>query len=136
MSQAPITYDLVLLLDPLADEQARSRVLSEARAAIEAGGELLRDDDWGLRALAYPIAKRTDAEYHLFQFHVRDSTMLAGLDRSLHLADEVLRFLISKLAPGTLEAPQTPDARPRHTAGHEHPAAPEAAEAAEPAAAA
>jgi ribosomal protein S6 len=114
MSQAPITYDLVLLLDPLAEEQARERVLSEAKTRIEAHGQLLRADQWGLRALTYPIGHRTDAEYHLLQFHVREASMLADLDRFLRLADEVLRFMVSKLAPGTPEAPPSPDTRARH----------------------
>jgi small subunit ribosomal protein S6 len=114
MSQAPITYDLVLLLDPLADEPARAKVLTDAKASIEAGGELLRQDDWGLRALTYPIEHRTEANYHLFQFHVREKSMLEQLDRTLRLTDEVLRFMISKLAPGTPEAPPNPDTRARH----------------------
>jgi ribosomal protein S6 len=124
MSKAPITYDLVVLLDPQADEPARAKVLADAKAAIEAHGELLRADQWGLRALTYPIAHRTEAEYHLFQFHVTDKSVLAQLDRSLHLSDEVLRFMISKLAPGTPEAPPNPDTRAaRHAPAEPEPAA-------------
>ena len=124
MSKAPITYDLVVLLDPLADEPARAKVLADAKAAIEAHGDLLRQDQWGLRALTYPIAHRTEAEYHLFQFHVTDKSLLAQLDRSLHLSDEVLRFMISKLAPGTPEAPPNPDTRAvRHAPAEPEPAA-------------
>lgn len=124
MSKAPITYDLVVLLDPQADEPARAKVLADAKAAIEAHGELLRQDQWGLRALTYPIAHRTEAEYHLFQFHVSDKSLLDQLDRSLHLSDEVLRFMISKLAPGTPEAPPNPDTRAaRHAPAEPEPAA-------------
>ncbi|HEV7942221.1 MAG TPA: 30S ribosomal protein S6 [Solirubrobacteraceae bacterium] len=124
MSKAPITYDLVVLLDPQADEPARAKVLADAKAAIEAHGELLRQDQWGLRALTYPIAHRTEAEYHLFQFHVSDKSVLESLDRSLHLSDEVLRFMISKLAPGTPEAPPNPDTRAvRHAPAEPEPAA-------------
>ncbi|MGA8354722.1 MAG: 30S ribosomal protein S6 [Solirubrobacteraceae bacterium] len=126
MSNAPITYDLVVLLDPQADEPARAKVLADAKAAIEAHGELLRQDQWGLRTLTYPIAHRTEAEYHLFQFHVSDKSVLESLDRSLHLSDEVLRFMISKLAPGTPEAPPNPDTR----AARQAPAEPEPAAAA------
>lgn len=124
MSQAPPLYDLVLVLDPLADEQARQRVLSEAKARIEAHGELTRADEWGLRALTYPIRHKTDAEYHLLQFHVREKEMLSELDRALRLSDEVLRFMITKLAPGTPEAPSNPDTRaPRHAPAEPEPAA-------------
>ena len=94
------TYDLVLLLDPQADDATRAKLVADARAAIEAQGELLRHDEWGERALTYPIDKKTSARYHLLQFHIAKTELLDGLDRALRLADEVLRFRIIKLAPG------------------------------------
>jgi small subunit ribosomal protein S6 len=99
------TYDLVLLLDLAADDATREKVVSDARAAIEAQGELLRYDKWGERVLTYPIDKKTSAEYHLLQFHVSATELLESLDRTLRLADEVLRFRIIKLAPGVPAAP-------------------------------
>jgi small subunit ribosomal protein S6 len=106
-AQAP-TYDLVLLLDPEVEEPARGRPLADARAAIESQGELLRHDDWGSRAMTYPINHRAAAEYHLLQFHAGNPELLRSLDRSLRIADEVLRFRIVKLRPGT---PDPPDMR-------------------------
>ena len=94
------TYDLVLLLDPQADDATRAKLVADSRASIEAQGELLRHDDWGERALTYPIDRKPNAQYHLLQFHVNDKQLLSGLDRTLRLADEVLRFRIIKLAPG------------------------------------
>jgi small subunit ribosomal protein S6 len=94
------TYDLVLLLDPQADDETRAKLVADTRGAIEAQGELLRDDEWGERPLTYPIDKKTSARYHLLQFHVSSTDLLSSLDRTLRLADEVLRFRIIKLAPG------------------------------------
>lgn len=99
------TYDLVLLLDPQADDATRAKVVADSRASIEAQGELLRHDDWGERALTYPIDRKASAQYHLLQFHVADKQLLSGLDRTLRLADEVLRFRIIKLAPGVAAPP-------------------------------
>jgi small subunit ribosomal protein S6 len=104
-AQAP-TYDLVMLLDPDAEEPARTRPLSEAQDAIKANGELLRHDAWGNRQLTYPIHHRAAGEYHLLQFHSSTPELLQTLDRSLRLADEVLRFRIIKLRPGTPDAPE------------------------------
>ena len=64
---API-YDLMLLLDPATEDDARAKIVADARTAIQADGQLLGDQPWGLRALAYPIEHRTQAEYHLLQF--------------------------------------------------------------------
>ena len=104
-AQAP-TYDLVMLLDPDAEEPARERPLTDAQAAIKANGELLRHDAWGTRQLSYPIRRRTAGEYHLLQFHAASPELLQTLDRSLRLADEVLRFRIIKLRPGTPDPPE------------------------------
>jgi len=99
------TYDLVVLLDPQADDATRAKLVADTRASIEAQGELLRHDDWGERALTYPIDRKASAQYHLLQFHVSNVELLSGLDRTLRLADEVLRFRIIKLAPGVSAAP-------------------------------
>jgi len=101
---API-YDLMLLLDPQAEEATRAKILADARAAIEAQGEFLREDDWGDRALTYPIDRKTDAEYHLLQFHAGTPEMLGALDRTLRITDGIIRFRIIKLKPGVPEAP-------------------------------
>ena len=119
---API-YDLVLLLDPQAEEQARAKIIADTRKAIAAEGELVGEDDWGDRALAYPIERKTDAEYHLLQFHAATPELLSELDRTLRITDGVLRFRIIKLKPGT---PAAPDMRASAAA------APAAARHAEP----
>jgi small subunit ribosomal protein S6 len=99
------TYDLVLLLDTQAEDDVRAKILTDVRSAIEAQGELLRNDDWGERALSYPIEKKANAEYHLLQFHAGTTELLDGLDRTLRITDGVLRFRIIKLAPGVPDAP-------------------------------
>jgi small subunit ribosomal protein S6 len=100
------TYDLVLLLDPQAEEPARAKIVADTREAIGARGELARHDEWGERALAYPIDHKATAEYHLLQFNASDVELIAELNRTLHITDGVIRFRINKLKPGTPEAPE------------------------------
>jgi small subunit ribosomal protein S6 len=114
-------YDLVLMLDTGVEPKARAGVLADVKGAIAADGELLRHDEWGTRALAYPIQHREQAEYHLLQFRPHKAQVLFGLDRSLRIADEVLRFRIVKIRPGT---PDPPDVRARPQATAEVGAAP------------
>ncbi len=99
------TYDLVLLLDPQAEEDVRTKILADTRGAIAAAGEVVNEDDWGTRALAYPIERHADAEYHLLQFHAGAATLLSELDRTLRITDGVMRFRIVKLKSGTPAAP-------------------------------
>jgi small subunit ribosomal protein S6 len=123
------TYDLMLLLDPQAEDAARAKIVADARAAIEAQGELVRHDEWGDRALAYPIERKASAEYHLLQFHAGSPELLAALNRSLRITDDIMRFRIIKLKPGV---PAAPDMRsgaaaappPRSESGPEPPAQP------------
>ena len=123
------TYDLVLLLDLQAEETARAKIVADARAAIEAQGELVRYDEWGERVLTYPIDRKANAEYHLFQFHAGTPELLSGLDRTLRITDGVMRFRIIKLRPGVPDAPdmgssavrREPGARRGDAGSAEHP---------------
>jgi len=119
------TYDLMLLLDPQVEDAARAKIVADARAAIEAQGELVRYDDWGERPLAYPILRKASAEYHLLQFHAGSPELLAALNRSLRITDGIVRFRIIKLKPGVPDAPdmRSTAAAPRR-AEPESPAAP------------
>ena len=99
------TYDLVLLLNARVEEDVRAKILADTRAAIVAAGEVVNEDDWGDRALAYPIERHADAEYRLLQFHAHTPQLLGDLDRTLRITDEILRFRIVKLKPGTPAAP-------------------------------
>ena len=93
----------MLLLDPRARSPRARRSSPTRSGSIQARGELIRHDDWGERALAYPIERRKNGEYHLIQFHAGDKELLDGLQRTLHITDGVLRFRIIKLAPGVPE---------------------------------
>jgi small subunit ribosomal protein S6 len=86
----------------------RTKIVADTRAAIEAGGTLVGDQDWGVRPLAYPIDHRTQAEYHLLQFSGPPS-LIASLQHTLRIADGVVRHRVIKLPAGaTPVAPGTP----------------------------
>ncbi len=97
-------YDLVLLLDPQADDERRGQIVDNVQAAIEATGELVGRHDWGSRPTTFEIQKRAEADYHLLQFH-GPSALLEQLNHTLKITDGVLRFRIIKLRAGTPEPP-------------------------------
>jgi small subunit ribosomal protein S6 len=107
------SYDLMVLLDPEAAEDARAAVLERIKGQLESGdAELKGDADWGMRRLAYEIDHRTEAQYHLFQFQA-SAEVLRELDRTLSIDDIVLRFRTIRL-PG--EAPEVTPPAPPHVA--------------------
>lgn len=119
------------MLDSAAPDDQRARVLAAVESTITGGGEIVSSQDWGVRQTAYEIRHKTDAEYHLLQFH-GTREVLETLQRTLKIADGVVRFRIIKLAPGT-PAPPANRPEPRPTGIGETVATEAPAPAAEPA---
>jgi small subunit ribosomal protein S6 len=104
------------MLDLAVPDEEREKIVTETRAAIEQDGELLLEQNWGARALAYQIDHREQAEYHLMQLH-GPATLIASLERTLRITDGVVRHRIIKLAPGTPAAPEQSPRAVAATAG-------------------
>lgn len=87
-------YELMLIINPSLDEEARAAVLDKAQGLITAdGGTVDSTDDWGKRRLAYEIDGVTDGDYFIYQFHATPAS-IAELDRVLHITDQVVRYMI------------------------------------------
>jgi small subunit ribosomal protein S6 len=97
-------YELVLMLDPEADDDARESLAGDVRQQIEGAGSLGRADNWGMRKMAYEIRQRNEADYRYYRFQA-EPPLLERLDHSLKIADGVLRFRIFKVDP---DAPTNP----------------------------
>ncbi len=107
MATAQPTYDLILLLDPEAEDERRTNILASLEQIIERQGSIVSRHDWGLRPTAYEVRKRADADYHLLQFQ-GTAELLLQLNHALKITDGVNRFRIIKLRKGT---PDPPDLR-------------------------
>ncbi len=87
-------YEMLLLLDPRLEEDAREGVIEKAKGLIAADGGVLDNvDPWGKRRLAFEIDDNTDGDYVLFDFHASPDA-IAEIDRVLHITDPVLRYMI------------------------------------------
>jgi small subunit ribosomal protein S6 len=91
-------YELVLMLDPEATDEAREKLAGDVKQAIEGAGTLARADVWGVRKLAYEIRQRNEADYRYYRFE-GEPALLERLDHNLKIADGVLRFRIFKVDP-------------------------------------
>jgi small subunit ribosomal protein S6 len=100
MAHAKPIYDLILLLDLGAEDDRRAKIVADTRAAISAEGELLGDQAWGTRPLAYEIDHREAAEYHLLQFS-GPASLIAALEHNLRITDGVVRYRVIKLPAGS-----------------------------------
>jgi len=84
-------YEIMLLLDPELAEERANEVIQRIRDSVEgAGGTWNGHEPWGRRRLAYEIAHKPEAVYHLLLFTAPTET-LDEITRVLKITDGVLR---------------------------------------------
>ena len=108
-------YEIMLLLDPELAEEKANDVIQRIRDSVEgAGGTWDGHEPWGRRRLAFEIAHKGEAVYHLLLF----TTTVEALDeitRVLKITDGVLRHCAYRRVKGSThqKAPaQAPAAAP------------------------
>jgi small subunit ribosomal protein S6 len=88
-------YELTVLVNP-DKEPELEKVLSVVEKLItDAKGKIIAQEDWGKKALAYPIAKQTHAIYHFWHVELPGAAV-AKLDSTLNITEDILRHLIVK----------------------------------------
>jgi len=86
-------YETVFIMTPvLSDEQMKETVSKIQGFLKEKGAEIVFEDHWGLRKLAYPIQKKSTGFYHLIEFKAEPS-LIAEFELTLKREERVIRFL-------------------------------------------
>jgi small subunit ribosomal protein S6 len=87
-------YELVALLHPDLEIDLEKPLNKIEKIISSAGGSILKQDNWGKRRLAYPIAKLDFAVYIYFEVEL-PADKINEVDKALNITDEVLRHLIT-----------------------------------------
>src|SRR5207245_2322816 len=104
-------YETLVLIHPDAGEQGAKEVADRVKKLIEdQGGTVSQVQDWGVRDLAYLLAKQRRAFYVLFEYR-RTPKGLLKIERNLKLMERVLRFVSVRQAENAPPAPARPAAR-------------------------
>ena len=62
-------YETVFIITPvLSDDQVKETVQKFKKILTDEGAEILVEENWGLRKLAYPIKHKTTGFYNLIEF--------------------------------------------------------------------
>ena len=86
-------YETVFIATPvLSDAQMKEAVAKYLDLIKENGGEVVYEQDWGLRKLAYPIQKKTTGFYHLIEFKA-EPAFIAKLETQYRRDERIIRFL-------------------------------------------
>ena len=90
-------YELMVIFDGDLDESTVAGVINQATAQVEsAGGTIPKTEKWGRRRFAYEINHKNEGFYVVFEIEAEPGA-LDVVDRSLRLADEVVRHKIIRL---------------------------------------
>ena len=102
-------YETVVILHPDLGEAGTKELVQRIRATLEGGkAEIGNVDEWGLRELAYPIAKQRRGFYVVLEYKAEPAAV-TEVERQLRLNDQVLRFLSVRV----VHKKQPPPRRPR-----------------------
>ena len=86
-------YETVVILTPLLTEESAKEVIAKYTKLLKDGGaEIVQEDNWGLKKLAYPIQKKSTGYYHLTEFKA-PGDLINKLEVEYRRDERVLRFL-------------------------------------------
>ena len=90
-------YEVVFIMTPvLSEEQMMDTVTKFKKILTDNGSEIVFENNWGLRKLAYPIQKKNTGFYYLIEFK-SEGELIGRLETEFKRDERVMRFLTVRL---------------------------------------
>ena len=90
-------YETVFILTPvLSDEQMKETVAKFKKILTDKGAEIVNEEAWGLKKMAYAIQKKSTGFYCLVEFKAEPS-VIKTLDVAYRRDEKVIRYMTVKL---------------------------------------
>jgi len=90
-------YETVFIMTPvLSDDQMKETVAKYQKLLKDKGAEIVLENNWGLRKLAYPIQKKSTGFYYLIEFKA-DGDIIKDIELAFKRDERIIRFLTVKL---------------------------------------
>ena len=90
-------YETVFILTPvLSDEQMKEAVAKFKKVLTDNGAEILNEEAWGLKKMAYAIQKKSTGFYCLLEFKAEPS-IVNKLEVAYRRDEKVIRYITVKL---------------------------------------
>jgi small subunit ribosomal protein S6 len=90
-------YETVFILTPvLSDEQMKETVAKFKSVLTDNGAEILNEEAWGLKKMAYAIDKKSTGFYCLLEFKGEPS-IVKTLETAYRRDEKVIRYMTVKL---------------------------------------
>jgi small subunit ribosomal protein S6 len=84
------------------DNQLKETVARFKQLVTGNGGEIVHEEDWGLRKFAYPIKKKSSGYYHLMEFKA-EPTLIQKVETEYNRDELILRYLTVTLDKYAIE---------------------------------
>ena len=89
-------YETVFILTPvLSDQQMKETVEKFKGILTEKGAEIINEENWGLKKMAYPIQKKSTGFYAFLEFKA-EPQVIEKLEVAYRRDERVLRFITVK----------------------------------------
>ena len=86
-------YETVFIMTPvLSEEQMKETVKKFENILRDKGAEIIHQENWGLRKLEYPIAKKSSGFYQLFEFKA-DTSIIKDYEVQYQRDEKIMRYL-------------------------------------------
>jgi small subunit ribosomal protein S6 len=96
-------YETVFIITPvLSDAQMKETVQKFKDMLKDRGADLVHEEHWGLKKLAYPIQKKSTGFYHLLEYQAEGS-ILEELEVEMKRDERLMRFLTVRLDKHAVE---------------------------------
>jgi small subunit ribosomal protein S6 len=90
-------YELMVIFTPvLSDEDYKNAQKKFTDFIKDNGGEIVHQDAWGLRSLAYPIQKKTTGLYYVLEYQAPTETN-AKLEIMMNRDETIIRHMVTRL---------------------------------------
>lgn len=86
-------YETVFIMTPVLSEEQTKEAVNKFKTLLkENGANIIHEEHWGLRKLAYPIQKKTTGFYHLFEFEA-EGKVINELEVNYRRDERILRYI-------------------------------------------
>jgi small subunit ribosomal protein S6 len=90
-------YETVFIATPVLSEAQMKEAVDKFKDLIQTkGGEIVHEENWGLKKLAYPIQKKSTGFYYLLEF-AAEGSLIESLETEYRRDERIIRFLTFKM---------------------------------------
>ena len=90
-------YETVFILTPVLSDVQMKEAVEKFKGILTAeGAEIINEENWGLKKLAYPIEKKSTGFYQLVEFNA-DPAVIKKLEVNYRRDERVIRYITIKM---------------------------------------